>query len=123
MLGFEGVVVLSWEERFLTNPTSQASIRADNTLSAQNQHLYTLPRYSNRKKHTLIRRPRLKRRTVPRNGSKVAIVQPIQHRILLFDPRIPLPIIHPNLMMPSCQLIPFLRRHAIVRFDEPASDE
>ena len=25
--------------------------------------------------------------------------------------------------MPSCQLIPFLRRHAKVRFDEPASDE
>ena len=25
--------------------------------------------------------------------------------------------------MPSCQVIPFLRRHAIVRFDESASDE
>ena len=84
---------------------------------------FHMPRDSKRKKHTLIRRPRLERRTVSGNGSKVAIVQPIQHLILLFDPGIPLPIINPYLMMPSCQLIPFLRQHAIVRFDEPASDE
>ena len=75
------------------------------------------------RKHTLIRRPGLERRTVSRNGGKVTIVQPIQHRILLLDPRIPLPIIHPQLMMPSCQLIPLLRRQAIVRFDEPAPDK
>ena len=44
MLDYEEWLFLSWgkgEEGVLTNPTLQVSIREDNSLSDQNQHVFT----------------------------------------------------------------------------------
>lgn len=75
------------------------------------------------KEGTLIRRPRFKGRTVSRNSSKVAIVQPVEHRIFLLHTRVSLSIILPSSTVSQCQPRPFLYRLAVVCLDKTTSNE
>lgn len=64
-----------------------------------------------------MRRPGLKRRRIPRHGRKIAIMQPVQHLLLLAQSRPALPIFSILARpMPQRCLRPILVALAIVRF-------
>ena len=71
------------------NPTERGDTRGDDTL----QDLLATILRRRKKIRTLIRRPRLKCRTISPNSSEIAIMQPINHRLFLLQSSIPLPVI------------------------------
>lgn len=66
-------------------------------------------------------RPRLKRRRIPRHTRKIAIMQPIQHLLLLTHPRPPLSV-H-ALSMPQASTCAVSIAFAVVRFFPATADE
>lgn len=67
--------------------------------------------------------PALKCRCITPNGSKPAVVEPVQHSFFLLHARPPLLLVRTNLMGTQGHLIAVLRSTGVIGFDEAAADE
>ncbi len=71
---------------------------------------------------TLMTRPSLKTRRISRHSGKIAIVQPINHLLLLHDAHVPLAVVGSDDMFPQGARRALVRRLGIIRFDVAAAD-
>ena len=67
--------------------------------------------------------PGFKSRRISRHSGEIAVVQPVEHPLLLPNAGPPLTVVRPDRMWPQRHLRPILGRLAVIRLDEAAADE